>query len=404
MNRLTLVLLALMTFISVYQPVLAQPEALASNPQECVTDYDPDVDYFPDKATVTSADNFTVEYFNNYKIVTVSDAFDNAVPFTYVLVQCGTPAPPADDFPPNTLFTEVPSADLIALSTTLLPHIVDLELLDQLIGLDSFDYVSAPAVRERIDEGELIAVGSGTSINVEVALDSETDLVLTNAFNPDTDAYPLLIESGIFTAISADWRESEPLGRAEWIKHTALFYNAEARANTVYDNIVNAYEEARDLALSVPEEDRPVVLWNSYSGFSEAWVISGSESYAGRLIEDAGGIIALGEEAPEDSAFLSFEAVFDGAFDADVWVTNLFMVETVSDLLAMDARYADFLAVETGNVWNNNLDVNENGGVNYFELGVTNPHLILQDLVAIFHPELLPDHAFNFFQPLTDER
>jgi iron complex transport system substrate-binding protein len=400
MKRLSVVLcLLVLNSLAAVPPAWAQGGAVldANLTDECAAEYDPNVDYFPDKVEITDAVNFSVEYFNNYKVVTVTNAFDGAEPFTYVLTQCGTPAPDAADFPGGTQFIEVPAGDIITMSTTQLPHLIQLGLLDKLVGLDSFLFVNSPEVRALIDAGELVEIGSGAEVNVELVLDVEPDIVMTFGFNPATDAHPVLIEAGIFTALNAEWREPTPLARAEWIKYTALFYNAEARAEAVYADIVSAYNEARELAASVPEDERPVVLWNTYSSFSEAWSIPGAETYVGALIRDAGGVIALGEEAPEGSALLSFEAVYDGALDADVWITNAFGVNTLDDLLALDSRYADFTAVQNGNVWNNSLDVNENGGNNYFELGVTNPHLILQDLVAIFHPELLPNHEFNFY-------
>lgn len=390
----------LLTGALALMPVTAQDAVatLTANLTEgCVTDYDPTVDYFPEKVTITDAVNFSVDYFNHYKVVEVTNAFDGAEPFTYVLVQCGTPAPDAADFPEDTQFIEVPAGNIIAMSTTQLPHLTDLGLVDKLVGLDNFLFVSSPEVRERIDAGELVEIGSGAEVNVELALDVEPDIVMTYGFNPATDAHPVLIEAGIFTALNAEWREPTPLARAEWIKYTALFYNAEARAEEVYSEIVAAYEAAKALAASVPEDERVTVLWNTFSSFSGAWSIPGAETYVGALLRDAGAVIALGEAAPQDSALLSFEAVYDGALDADVWITGAFGVNTLDDLLALDSRYADFTAVQTGNVWNNSLDVNENGGNNYFELGVTNPHLILQDLVAIFYPELLPDHQFNFY-------
>ena len=401
MKKLLALLLVLATVsVLAAHPIAAQTDGNLTD--ECVTDYDPDTDYFPDKVEVSAAENFIVEYFNHYKVVTVSDAFNAAEPFTYVLVQCGTPAPDADDFPADTQFVEVPTDDIIAMSTTILPHLTALGLVDNLVGLDSFLFVNSPEVRERIDNGELVEIGSGTEVNVEVALDTEPDVILTYGFNPASDAHPVLIDAGIFTALSADYRESTPLGRAEWIKFTALFFNQEAAAEAAFADIVTAYNAASELAASVDESDRPTVLWNAFSSFSDAWSIPGAETYAGALIQDAGGEIALGKEAPEESAMLSFEVVYAGALEADVWLVNTFGVRTIDDLLAIDSRYADFAAVQEGDVWNNDLDVNENGGYNYFELGVTNPHLILQDLVAIFYPELLPEHEFNFFQPLDE--
>jgi len=390
--------LLLMTSLLVVLPVSAQDANLTA---DCVAEFDPEVDYFPEKVEVLDAENFAVEYFNNYKVVTVTDAFTGADPFTYVLVQCGTPAPDAMDFPEDTQYIEVPTGDFIAMSTTQLPHLIDLDLLDNLVGLDSTLFVNSPEVVELIEAGELVEVGSGSSVNVELVLETNPDMVMTFGFDPASDAHPVLIEAGIFTALNAEWREPTPLARAEWIKYTSLFYNAEAAATEAYDGITSAYEEARELAASMPDDERKTVLWNTFSTFSEAWLIPGAETYAGALIQDAGGQIVLGEEAPADNAFLSFEVVYDGALDADIWITNAFGVTTLDGLLAQDERYADFGAVQNATVWNNSLDTNENGGNNYFELGVTNPHLILQDLVAIFYPELLPDHEFNFFQPLV---
>ncbi|NDJ61848.1 MAG: ABC transporter substrate-binding protein [Chloroflexi bacterium] len=384
---------ALVLVITAGIGIAQEPAAPAANLLDgCVTDYDPEVDYFPEQITITDAENFTIEYFNNYKVVTITDAFDDAPSFTYVLVQCGTPAPDTADFPEDTQFIDVPAEDIITMSTTQLPHLIDLDLLDRLVGLDTGLFVSAPEVRALIEAGELVEIGSGAEVNVELALVTEPDLIMTYGFDPTTDAFPVLVDAGIFTALNAEWREVTPLARAEWIKYTGVFFNAEARAEAAYANIASEYNAARELAASVTDAERQVVLWNAFSTFSDAWFIPGAETYVGALLDDAGAIIALGEEAPGDSAPLSFEVVYDRALDADVWMVNLFAVNTLEDLLAQDSRYGDFAAVEAGNVWNNSRRVNANGGNDYFELGVTNPHLILQDLVHMLYPDLLPDH------------
>jgi iron complex transport system substrate-binding protein len=51
-------------------------------------------------------------------------------------------------------------------------------------------------------------------------------------------------------------------------------------------------------------------------------------------------------------------------------------------------------------VYNNDARVNANGGNAYYEEGAAHPSLILADLIAIFHPELLPDHELAFFRRL----
>lgn len=379
-------------------PAAAQDADAAANLLACVDEgaFDPDADYFPVKSAFEDTDSVSVEYFNHYKVVTVENAYDGAEPLVYVLTQCGTPRPDADDVPEGAAFVDVPVSRFVALSTTQLPHLIALDKLDALVGVDSFLYINAPEVRAMIDDGVLVELGFDSSINVEVALDLEPDIVMAYGFNPSTDAFPVLTDAGIFTALNAEWREESPLGRAEWIKYTGLFFNAEAEANAFYEDVRDQYTALIDLAAAVPEDERPVVLWNTFN--FGAWMIPGAETYTGALMRDAGGVIALGDQAPQTSLAADLETVYGGALDAPIWIINAFAVPDLAALEAQDARYADFAAFQQGNVWNSDLVVNENGGSDFYERGVTYPHLVLADLVAILHPDLLPDHEFEFFR------
>jgi iron complex transport system substrate-binding protein len=365
----------------------------------CVTDYDPNVDYFPEKSEVEYASNLAIEYFNNYKRLTVSSPWTGAAePFTYILVQCGTPAP--EGYAPEQII-EVPATRALALSTTYLPHFVALDTLDRLIGVDSFLYINTEAVMARVAADALIEVGGGSSINIEMVLDSESDLVLTYGSGaPEYDAHPALIDAGVPVALSADWTETSPLGRAEWIKFTGAFFNAESGANAAFDSIAGEYQALVELAATA--DAQPLVLWSAYTTWGEAWFISGGRSYIGQLLRDANAIQVLGD-APEvvdqvGSVPFSFEVVYDAGLNADVWFPGVYAVPTLADLVAQDERYADLTAVENGLVYNNDARVNENGGVDYFETGVTNPQLVLADLIAILHPNLMPDHDLYFFR------
>lgn len=376
--------------------LLLVPVVAAQTVADCVADYDATVDYFPEKVTVTEAENFDVTYENHYKVVTVDN---NGETYTYVLTQCGTPAPTADEFPDGTQFIDLPAGNIIALSTTQLPQLVELGLLENLVGLGSFAYVGSEDVIERIDAGDVTEVSPNFELNVELVLSAEPDIVMTDGFS--TETLSVLIDSGVFTVVNTDYLEASPLGRAEWLKFVALFYNSEAEANELYDEIATNYADAQAIVADVADDDRPLVLYNTFSTFDDAWIVPGAETYAGQLLRDAGAEIALGEEAPEQSAFLSFEVVYDAALEADVWILNAFAIGDLDSFLAQDARYADFAAAEAGQVWNNDLDVNANGGNDYYERGVLRPDLILLDLIAIFYPERLPEHEFEFFRQIA---
>ncbi len=366
----------------------------------CVSDYSADVDYFPDKLKALHAVNFSVEYANHYKVLRVANAYDGAPDYEYVLVQCGAPMPPAEDFDPDAQFIQTPAGPVIALSTTQLPALAQLDLLENLVAVHSGLYISADEVRQGIADGAIAELGFGANINIELALELEPDLAVAYGINPDTDAHPLLREAGVFTALDASWRENSPLGRAEWLKFIALFYNQEARANQVFDGIAEEYAALQTMAADIAEADKPAVLLNSYLSYADAWFIPGGDTYVGQLIRDAGGDPLLSTPDSSASQSLSFETVYEAGLDAKIWLLETYAVNSLADLAALDARFSDFAAFQAGAVWNNNLDENPNGGNNYYEWGAANPQLALADLLAIFHPALMPGHEFAFYRQL----
>ncbi len=367
----------------------------------CVETFDSETDYFPDKAVFNYAESLTVEYFNNYKVVTVTQPWPGAdTSFEYVLVQCGTPAPDNYD---DALIIEVPVQSTITMSTTYLPHLVRLGVLDTLIGVDIATFASTPEVVELAEAGQLIETGGGSTLNIELVLDAEPELVLAYGSGfADFDAHPVLLEAGIPTALSADFTETTPLGRAEWIKHTALFFNQEATANELFDGIAQTYEELAANLVTLADDERPIVLTNAI--FGDSWSVSGGQSYAGNFIYDAGGRLALenieGVAESSGTVTLDLEIVFFEGFEADFWLANTFGVFSLADLLGQDERYADFLAVAAGNVYSNIGRIGPNGGYDYYETGVIEPHIILADLIHIFHPDLLPDHELVYYRQL----
>ena len=367
----------------------------ATNLREgCVDQYDPSVDYFPEKTTVQMAENFTVEYFNNYKVVTVLHPWMGADPATYVLVQCGTPAP--DPIKGATVIP-IPATTLVTMSTTFLPFVVQLGLTDYLVGHDVFSYVSSPEVRARIDAGKMVEVGEGAGVNVETMLDLDPSLILTSSAGLlDYDAHPALIEAGLPVVLEGDWMETAPLNRAEWVKFIALFYNRETDAAVIFDTLSTNYDGLRQLAATA--DTHPSVLVNA--PWQGTWYLTGGKGYFAQYLYDAGADYPWSSDDSTGSLVLAFEAVFEQAGDADFWVNAGGAWMSLSDALAEDERFGEFKAFQDGNVWSNNLRLNDSGGNDFFESGVANPDVVLADLIAIFHPDLLPDHEFVYYRHL----
>ncbi len=392
-SRLILTVLLVLGLAAAFAPVAAQAQP-ANITAGCADSYDPAADYFPQKAAVEYAENFSVEYFANYKLVTLNQTWPGSEPVRYVLVQCGTPAP---DGVEADAVIEVPATSLVTMATTYLPFVVELGLLDHLVGHDEFDYVTTPNVRALIDAGELVEVGEGAGVSVETVLDLEPSLIFASSSGlVEYDAHPVLAEAGLPVVLTGDWLEKTPLGRAEWVKFVALFYNREAEAEAVFISIANEYQALAALAAGAAE--RPTVFVDA--PWQGTWYMAGGGSYTARLLADAGADYLWADDESSGSQALSFEAVLERAADADFWVNAGGYWMSKADMLATDERFAEFAAVQNDRAWSNNLYLNDFGGNYYYEGGIAHPHWILADLVAIFHPELLPDHEMMFYRQL----
>ena len=373
----------------------ATSSALTANLTDgCIEGFDPTLDYFPEKLAPTYADGFTVDYHGHYKVVTVATPWQGAQePLRYALVQCGAPSPAGFE---AAEIIEVPVMRFVGMSTTYLPVLERLGVLDRLVGLDDITYVNNETVRAMAQAGQLGYIGYGAYVNVEEALNLEPDLILTYAAGSlDYDAHPKLLEAGLPVVVEGSWLDNHPLGRTEWLKFIAIFFNQEATAEATFAETAARYEELAARAAQVT--DKPTVLADTV--FQGTWYMPGGQSYMARYLADAGGDYLWADEPSSGSTPLSFEAVFDRAHDADVWV-NLGFTSSLDDLLAQDARYADFKAFQNGQVWNNNVRVNENGGNDYYESGSANPDVVLADLIKILHPDLLPEHELVYYQQL----
>lgn len=93
--------------------------------------------------------------------------------------------------------------------------------------------------------------------------------------------------------------------------------------------------------------------------------------------------------------------VLERAANADYWLNFSQAWQSAKDLIADDNRYADFQAVKTGNLYNNNGRVNANGGNDYWEGGISNPDIVLADLIKILHPEILPNHQLFYYRKFS---
>lgn len=363
---------------------------------ECVTDFSPEVDYFPDKIQVSYATGFDVTYHKHYKVVHVKQQqADTLFERQYVLVQCGTP-PPQDVNPESII--EIPIKTVVSMSTTHFPFLEEYGVLDRMVGIDDDAYVSNATVLSMVKSGKVSIVGAGAGVNIEKLLEMQPDLIFAYSSGiPNYDAFPKLIQTRLKVALVGEHVEATPLGRAEWGKYMALFFNRERIAETAFSQTEENY--LKILASAAQVKSKPTVFLNAlYQG---TWYMAGGKSYMAQLLADAGADYLWKDNPSSSSVMLSFEEVLNKAIDAEYWLPTAYW-KTKSDALAEDERYEKFNAFRSGQTYNNNVRSTSGGGNDFYESGTAHPDVILADLVKIFHTDLLPEHDLVYFQKLPD--
>ena len=138
------------------------------------------------------------------------------------------------------------------------------------------------------------------------------------------------------------YKETTPLGQAEWIKFVGLLIGEEEKANKIFNEIEQKYNDLKRLTARV--EHRPVVLSGEIHGGT--WYAVGGQSFLAQVFEDAGADYFLKDDPRSGGVYLDFETVYNQADQADYWrILNSYPGQyTYETLLAQDERYGDFKA------------------------------------------------------------
>lgn len=349
----------------------------------------------PDSTSVRLkyAEGFTITSIGSVTKVTVNYPYQGATSgHTYLLVEEGADLPTHVD---GVTVIRVPLKSVVCTSTTHIPMLDYLGETDKLVGFPTLDYISSTAMRKRIETGAVRELGVDKSMNIEVLAALKPDLVMGYSLTGDYGQFKKIEELGIPVVLNAEYLEKHPLGRAEWIKFVALFFNKQQRADSVFNTIEKAYLETRSLAATFDE--KPTVV--SGIVYGDAWFLPGGKNYAAQLLKDAGCRYLWEDDASHGFLQLAFESVYERAHAADLWI-GVASFPSLDEMKKAESRYASFEAFQRGEVYSYNARKGTKGGNEYLELGYLRPDIVLKDLVKIAHPAALPDYTLYFHEKL----
>lgn len=380
------------------------PDA-AESVQPATSAFDPETDYFPDKVDVQYADHFAVTYHGHYKVVRThaevrawqSKDVPEKTEDLLVLVQAGAPAPELVGDLAGATVLPVPA------TTAALNNDGTLAFLQALGRINDVVAVGGPSIyeddlRARVEAGDIGKIGYSWhgEPNLEVLLTTSPDIALLTVDDPDNvKSLGRARDLGVAAAPTFEWAETHYLGRAEWIKYVALFFNAEAEANALFAEVAGRVSDLK--AQVALRSYRPTVLWGYYGG-NGRWVMH-QHNLEARLLADANAFNPYadfeGDRRAEGEPISSEQLLVDGA-TADHWI--------IGDIHAADLppdTYMDqFAAWQAGNLYHNYKRTKwEYNAYDYYKTALVRPDWVLADLIALLHPDILPDHETVFFDP-----
>lgn len=325
---------------------------------------------------VKYAKNFDIEYHGNYKILRVK--YDNKW-YTYVLYR--DKKPDVEGIP-----IKIPVKRLVVMSST---HIAQLEAInatDSIVGImwGKRYKIYFEDVAKKLESGEIIDVGSPNAPDYEKILALKPDLVVIYVTEYNEQVKRKLEELKIPYVIDSEWKETDPLGRAEWVKFFAALTDKEKEAEKYFSKVERNVLYVRKIVEGL---EKPKLIW--FSIWKGTVYVPRGDSYVAKMAEYANVDYVFSDLNGTGSAKITLEDLLLRGSDADIAVYSSYRVKTVSDLLKIDSRLAEIKAVKTGRIYRISED--------YWQLGLLHTDIVVKDLAAICHPEKFEGYKPRFF-------
>ena len=339
------------------------------------------------------ATGFTLEKNSNFTLLTVKNSFpEDHNEYKYILYKKGVVIP---DSLKNYTAIEVPIKTIAVTSTTHIPSLEMLNETESLVAFAGLNYISSKKTRSRIDAGKVKELGNNNGLNTEILFELQPDVLVGFTVDSDYKTKDNLVANGQKVIMNADWTETSPLGKAEWIKFFGALYDKNELADSLFNKIENDYLETKERAKTALR--KPTVMAGAM--FQDQWFLPNGNSWAAQLIADANSEYLWAKTSGTGSLSLSFESVLVTAQNANYWIGPA-QYTSLAQMKADSENYTLFEAYKKQNVFSFSTKKGATGGVIYYELAPNRPDLVLKDIVKMLHPTLLPHHSFEFFERL----
>lgn len=263
---------------------------------------------------------------------------------------------------------------------------------DAIVGVCEKQYIDLPVVSQGLANGSIADFGNGMNPNIECIMDVAPDVLLLTPFE-HSGGYGRVERLDIPIVECAEYMETSPLARAEWIRFYGELFGVETVADSIFSTVEQNYNALCSLAVTSAE--RPRIL--SELPYGGQWFVPCGGSTMGIMYRDAAAEYVFADREGSGSVALAFESVLDAAGEADVWLIkyNSSQPLTYKQLAADFQPYTLFRAWQQRHIFGCDL-----AHSHFYEQTPFHPDHLLRDIIAILHPELLPGYETVYFHSL----
>ena len=299
----------------------------------------------------------------------------------------------AVEVPSNYIKVRVPIKNTICMTALQLSNFTILDAHDVVKGITGTKNLFNKDILNRVKDGRIVKIGMEGNFDTEMVLAANPDVIFISPSK--RGGYDAIKETGITLVPHLGYQELDPLGQAEWIKFVGMFIGKEKEANEVFAGIESRYMALKEAAKAASQ--KPTV----FSGEMHYgnWHAVGGKNYLAQIFRDAGAEYVINDEETSGEN-LEFEKMYSLAANADYWrILNSFPGEfSYEALKASEPRNELFKAFKEKKVIYCNMKQTP-----YYEISPVKPDVLLKDLVAIFHPELVEEDYQPTFYYLLEK-
>ena len=286
---------------------------------------------------------------------------------------------------------KVPIERTIVMTMLQMSNFTALDAHDVIKGITGTKNLFDKDILQRVKKGDIVKIGMEGEFDPELILSANPQVIFISPFK--RGGYDAIKETGITLIPHLGYKELDPLGQAEWIKYVAMFIGKEKEANQVFAEIESRYLDMKKKVAGTTT--RPTVFSGEMHGGN--WYAVGGKNYLAQIFRDAGAEYVIKDDNT-GGVPIEYEQMYATAANADYWrILNSYPGDfSYEALKSSEPRNALFKAFKDRHVIYCNMKKTP-----YYEISPVKPDAVLADLVAIFHPELMPeDYQPTFYQLL----